>query len=68
MHQPHFLLSAAARTLSIRELFAMSHEQAFALFRKVRLGRDADPVFLACGVMERHWFLASRRQWLPASP
>jgi hypothetical protein len=26
MHQPHFLLSAAARTLSMREVFAMSDE------------------------------------------
>ena len=63
MHQPHFLLSAAARTLSLREAFALSDEQAFALFGEVRWGRDADPVCPSCGVAEQHWFLASRRQW-----
>jgi transposase-like protein len=63
MHQPHFLLSAAARTLSMREVFSMSDDQAFALFREIRWGRDADPVCPSCGVVERHWFLASRRQW-----
>jgi len=40
MHQPHFLLSAAARTLSLREVFALSDEQAFALFGEVRWGRS----------------------------
>ncbi len=63
MHQPHFLLSAAARTLSMREAFAMNDDQAFALFREIRWGRDADPVCPSCGVVEPHWFLASRRQW-----
>ena len=63
MQQPHFLLSAAARTLSLREAFALTDEQAFALFGEVRWGRDADPVCPSCGVAEQHWFLASRRQW-----
>ncbi len=63
MHHPHFLLSAAARTLSMREVFAMSDDQAFEAFREVRWGRDGEPVCPACGVVERHWFLPSRRQW-----
>ena len=63
MHHPHFLLSAAARTLSMREVFAMSDDQAFEAFREVRWGRDGEPVCPACGVVERHWFLSSRRQW-----
>ena len=29
MHQSHFLLSAAARSLSVREVFALSESQAF---------------------------------------
>ncbi len=32
----HFLLSAAARTLSLREVFAMTDDQAFTVFREVR--------------------------------
>jgi transposase-like protein len=63
MHHPHFLLSAAARTLSMREVFAMSDDRAFEAFREVRWGRDGEPVCPACGVVERHWFLPSRRQW-----
>ena len=43
MHHAHFLLSAAARTLSLRDVFAMTEDQAFALFREVRWGRDGDP-------------------------
>ena len=63
MHQPHFLLSAEARTLSMREVFALSDDAAFELFREVRWGRDGQPVCPACGVVEPHWFLPSRRQW-----
>jgi hypothetical protein len=62
MHQNHVLLSVEARNLSMREVLAMSDEQAFALFRKVSWGRDADPVCPACGVVERHWLLPSRQQ------
>ena len=54
MHQTHFLRSAEARTLSMREVFAMNDAQAFNLFRAVRWGRDADPVCPACGVAEAH--------------
>ena len=49
MHQSHFLLSAAARSLSVREIFALREEQAFELFRAVRWGRDGDPVCPDCG-------------------
>jgi len=63
MHQPHFLLSAEARTLSMREVFALSDDEAFELFREVGWGREGSPVCPACGVVEPHWFLPSRRQW-----
>ena len=63
MHQPHFLLTAAARSLSVREIFGLGDERAFELLREVRWGRDGEPVCPACGVVEAHWFLPSRRQW-----
>ena len=63
MHQSHFLLSAAARGLSLRELFALNEAEAFKLFREVRCGRDGYPVCPRCGAVERHWFLRSRQRW-----
>jgi transposase-like protein len=59
----HFLLSAAARTLSVREVFAMTDAEAFERFRAMRWGLDGEPVCPACGVAEKPWFLPSRRQW-----
>ena len=37
-HKQHFLLSAKARTLSVRQVCEMSEEQAFELFKEVRWG------------------------------
>ena len=62
MHQ-HFLLTAAARTLSVREVFELSDEEAFNLFKELRWGRGEEVVCPECAVVERHWFLPSRRQW-----
>lgn len=62
MHQ-HFLLSAKARTLSVREVFELTDDQAFDLFRELRWGKGDEVVCPACGVVEPHWFLPSRRQW-----
>ena len=62
MHQ-HFLLTAAARTLSVREVFELSDEEAFKLFRELRWGQGEEVVCPECGVVECHWYLTSRRQW-----
>jgi hypothetical protein len=59
----HFLLTAEARSLSVRDLFALSDEEAFDLFRELRWGKGEEVVSPECGVVERHWFLPSRRQW-----
>ena len=42
MHQSHFLWYAAARGLSLREVFALSEAEAFELFREVRPPEKAD--------------------------
>jgi transposase-like protein len=59
----HFLLTAEARSLSARDVFALSDEAAFDLFRELRWGRGEEVVCPDCGVVEQHWFLPSRRQW-----
>ena len=59
----HFLLTAEACSLSVREVFALSDEEAFDLFRQLRWGKGEEVVCPDCGVVERHWFLPSRRQW-----
>jgi transposase-like protein len=59
----HFLLTAEARTLSVREVFALSDEGAFDLFRALRWGKGEQVVCPECGVEDRHWFLPSRQQW-----
>ena len=59
----HFLLSAEARSMSVREVFALSDGEAFGLFREFRGGKREEVVCPECGVADRHWFLRSRRQW-----
>lgn len=59
----HFLLSAEARSLSVREIFSLSEDSAFKLFRELRWGKSDEVVCPVCGVGERHWFLPGRRQW-----
>lgn len=62
-HQQHFLLSAEARTLSVRKVFEMSDDEAFAVFREVRWGKSGEVVCPVCGVIGKHYFKATRRQW-----
>lgn len=58
----HFLLSAQARTLSLRRIFAMGDDEAFALFKQCRWG-DKDAICPSCGSIAKHYFLKTRRQW-----
>jgi len=62
-HQQHFLLSAKARTLSIKRLHRMSDDDAFALFRELRWGKGEEVTCPCCGSHARHWFISTRRQW-----
>jgi len=58
----HFLLSAKARSMSLVQIFTMSDEAAFDLFKESRWG-DSDPVCPACGVIDNHYFIRTRKQW-----
>lgn len=59
----HFLLSARARTLSVRDVFALSDNEAFAFFKEVRWGKDEEVACPVCGVIGKHYFKATRKQW-----
>jgi len=59
----HFLLSAKARTLSIKRLFDMSDADAFDLFRDLRWGTMDEVICPCCGSIARHYFIQTRRQW-----
>ena len=45
----HFLLTAEARSLSVREVFALGDEAAFDLFRELRWGKGEEVVCDAPG-------------------
>lgn len=62
-HKQHFLLSAKARTLSVRKVFEMSNDEAFALFREVRWGKGEEVTCPVCGVIGKHYFKTTRKQW-----
>lgn len=58
----HFLLTAAARTLSLRRIMTMEEDAAFALFKQCRWG-DKEAICPCCGSVAKHYFIQTRRQW-----
>ena len=62
MAQQHFLLSAKARTLSLRRIFALNDDEAFELFKQSRWGHH-DSICPDCGSVAKHYFIKTRRQW-----
>jgi transposase-like protein len=53
----HFLLSKAAKTLSLASVFRMSDEEAETTFRKVRWAdTDGEPVCPKCGALDAYAF------------
>lgn len=57
----HFLLSAAARTLSLAKVMRLTDDQAFDLFRSIRWSStDGDAVCGKCGGCECYTFKARR--------
>jgi len=59
----HFLLSAKARTLSVRKVMELSDQQAFEAFKEVRWGAGDEVSCPVCGTIGKHYFKATRRQW-----
>jgi transposase-like protein len=59
----HFLLTAKARSLSIRQIFSMTDSQAFELFKELRWGSGEETACPDCGSFAKHYFIKSREQW-----
>lgn len=62
-HKQHFLLSAAARTLSVRKVMELTEAEAFEVFREIRWGKGEETVCPCCGSVAKHYFLSTRKQW-----
>jgi len=59
----HFLLSAKARSFSLLEIFRLSQDEAFDLFRKARWPEtNGEAVCSDCGALDHYW-LKTRKQW-----
>jgi transposase-like protein len=59
----HFLLSAAARTLSLKDIFRLSDDQAHATFQAIRFASNGGAAFCPrCGGTEVYTY-AARRIW-----
>ena len=59
----HFLLSAKARTLSVRKVTELSDDQVFAAFKEVRWGEGDEVACPDCGSYREHFFISTRKQW-----
>ena len=59
----HFLLSAAARTLKLRDVYRMSDDQAFEAFAAIRFAENGGEAFCPdCGCADPY-FITTRRKW-----
>jgi transposase-like protein len=61
-HGQHFLLSTAARTLSLAKVMRMSDDEAFATFKAIRwASTEGDPVCPRCGCVSIYELSDNRR-------
>jgi len=59
----HFLLSAAARTLSLKAVYSMGEEKAYETFCKLRWSEnDGEPICPRCGCVDV-WEIKTRRKF-----
>ena len=61
MMSQHFLLSTAARTLSLAKVMRLSDDQAFDIFKGIRwAANDGEPMCSKCGCVEIYTYAARR--------
>ncbi|WP_018044073.1 IS1595 family transposase [Methylobacterium sp. 88A] len=59
----HFLLSAAARTLSLKAIYKGGEDKAYQTFKRLRWPEtDGEPVCPACGCLD-HYDISTRRRF-----
>jgi transposase-like protein len=59
----HFLLSAEARTLSLKAIYQGGEEKAYATFKRLRwVSTDGEPVCPKCGCLD-HYDIPTRRKF-----
>jgi transposase-like protein len=59
----HFLLTAAARTLKLRDIYRMSDDEAFKAFTAIRFAENGGEAFCPdCGTTDPYT-ITSRRKW-----
>lgn len=59
----HFLLSAAARTLKLKDIYRMSDDEAFQAFAEIRFAENGGEAFCPdCGCADPY-SIATRRKW-----
>ena len=59
----HFLLSASARALSLKEIYAAGEDAAYATFRKIRWAEtDGEAICPRCGCCDTYT-IATRRKF-----
>lgn len=65
----HFLLSAEARTLSLKSIYRMGEDNAYETFRRVRWhDTDGEPVCPRCGCIrlkKRGRIMQRSKKWYP---
>lgn len=59
----HFLLSAAARDMSLRDVFALSEVAVVQFFAKLRWGDANLQACPHCGVIDNHRFTPRQKRW-----
>lgn len=59
----HFLLSKAARTLKLKNIYRMTEDEAFDLFASIRFAENGGEAFCPdCGCCDPY-FISTRRKW-----
>lgn len=59
----HFLLSARARDVSLKDMFVMSPDRARAIFAELRWGSKTDQTCPHCGSIQSHRYVARQKRW-----
>lgn len=59
----HFLLSAALRDFSLKDILDMSEDDAMMFFAEHRWKSRDHQVCPQCGLIDNHYFRTKRRQW-----